>query len=68
MSWQNIVRSALFPIVIFGPYYYVTNKVTEEVNRQTQESNKQFRIIDELAEDHRKEIASRNKNNQTPWS
>jgi hypothetical protein len=60
---NNILRSVLFPIVIFGPYYYATNKVTEEVNRQKEESDKKFRIIDELAEQHTKQLAIRYEQN-----
>ena len=50
---NNFLRNAL----LFGSYHYATNKVTQQVNEQREETMKQWRIIDQLAEQHSKELS-----------
>ena len=64
---NNILRNALVPIVvIFGSYHYATNKVTQQVNEHREETMKQWRIIDELAEEQNKQLSITYRENLKP--
>lgn len=63
---QGYINTILRNALLFGSYHYATNKVTQEVNEQREETMKQWRIIDELAEEQNKQLSIRYRENLKP--